>query len=72
MKLLINLQYDFEYKGYVADCPALPGCMSQGKTKKEALKNIKEAVRGYIKVLKQQNQTAPLEILTPSFVELSV
>lgn len=72
MKLLINLQYDFEYKGYVADCSALPGCMSQGRTKKEALKNVKEAIRGYIKVLKTHHQTAPLEAVVPSYVELAV
>ena len=54
MKLLINLQYDFEYKGFVTDCPALPECMSQGKTKAQALKNIREAIHGYIKVLKKQ------------------
>ena len=53
MKLLINLQYDFEYKGSIADCPSSPGCMSQGKTRKEALENIREAIRGYIKVLKR-------------------
>ena len=53
MKLFINLQYDFEYMGFVADCPTLPGCMSQGKTKDEALKNIREAIRGYINVLKK-------------------
>ncbi len=52
MKLLINLQYDFEYRGFVADCPSLPGCMSQGKTKTEAIKNIREAIQGYIKVLR--------------------
>lgn len=70
MRLFINLQYDFEYGGFVAECPSLPGCMSQGKTKKEALKNIKEAIRGYIKVLKKHSQTAPLEALTPGYVEL--
>jgi len=70
MKILVNLQYDFEYQGFVADCPSLPGCMSQGKTKNDALKNIREAVRGYIKVLKKHNQTAPLDALTPDFVEV--
>lgn len=70
MKLLINLQYDFEYEGFVADCLSLPGCMSQGKTRKEALKNIREAIRGYIKVLKKHHQTAPLEAITP--IELVV
>jgi len=72
MKLLINLQYDFEYQGYVADCPSLPGCMSQGKTRNEALKNIKEAIRGYVKVLKKNHQTAPLEVIAPNYVEVTV
>lgn len=72
MKILINLQYDFEYDGYVADCPSLPGCMSQGKTRKEALKNIREAIRGYIKVLKKHHLTAPLEVTKHSFVEMTI
>jgi predicted RNase H-like HicB family nuclease len=36
---------------WVAECPSLPGCVSQGKTKKEALKNIKEAIDCYIHAL---------------------
>ena len=36
---------------YVVTCPSLPGCVSQGKTEKEALKNIKEAIRLHIKCL---------------------
>jgi len=58
MKLFVNLQYDFEYRGFVVDCPTLQGCMSQGKTKDEALENIREAIRGYIKVLEEHNQTS--------------
>ena len=38
MQLLVNLTYDQDYKGYVADVPELPGCMSQGKTVEAALK----------------------------------
>lgn len=53
----VNLEYDIEYGGFVADCPTLPGCMSQGKTKEEAMKNIKEAIRGYLKVLKKHSRT---------------
>ena len=53
MKLKVDLQYDFEYQGFVVNCPSLPGCISQGKTKEEALKNIREAIQGYIKVLKK-------------------
>ena len=36
-------------KGWiVAECPALPGCVSQGRTEKEALDNIREAIVGWL------------------------
>ncbi len=48
--------------GYlVAECPSLPGCISQGKTKEEAISNIKEAIQGYIAALKQDNLPVPEE-----------
>jgi predicted RNase H-like HicB family nuclease len=37
--------------GYVAICPALPGCVSQGRTKRSALRNIREAIEAYIEAL---------------------
>ena len=37
--------------GYVALCPTLPGCVSQGRTRREAIKNIKEAIEVYIEAL---------------------
>jgi len=48
MRLMVNLIFDPEYKGYVADVPELPGCMSQGKTIEQALKNIREAILLYL------------------------
>jgi len=48
---LIELTYDASYKGYVADVVNLFGCMSQGKTKKEALANAEKAIKAYMKVL---------------------
>ena len=36
---------------YTAEVPALPGCVSQGKTPEEARENIKEAVEGWIEVM---------------------
>jgi predicted RNase H-like HicB family nuclease len=44
---------------YIADVPALPGCMSQGRTEKEVLVNVRDAIRGYLEVLKEQNREAP-------------
>lgn len=35
---------------YIAECPALPGCMSQGRTDKEALRNIKAAIALWLEV----------------------
>ena len=61
MKFKIYLEYDPEYKGFIVDCPTLPGCMSQGKTEKEALENIKEAIRGYLKTIKKYKKSVPSE-----------
>jgi predicted RNase H-like HicB family nuclease len=46
---------------WVAECPSLPGCVSQGKTKDDAIINIKEAIEGYILVLKEDGLTIPEE-----------
>jgi predicted RNase H-like HicB family nuclease len=43
----------------VAECPSLPGCVSQGKTRDEALKNIKEAIEGILEVRRQMNSPIP-------------
>jgi predicted RNase H-like HicB family nuclease len=47
--------------GYVAVCPALPGCVSQGRTKRETLKNIKEAIEVYIEALLEDGLPVPVE-----------
>jgi predicted RNase H-like HicB family nuclease len=44
---------------WVAECPSLPGCVSQGKTKEEAMQNIKEAIRGYIAALEEDRLSVP-------------
>jgi predicted RNase H-like HicB family nuclease len=47
---------------FVAECPALPGCISQGKTRKQALENIQDAIRGYLESLKKHNEPIPPSI----------
>ncbi|MDC0308050.1 type II toxin-antitoxin system HicB family antitoxin [Planctomycetaceae bacterium] len=47
---------------YVADVPALPGCISQGTTRTEAINNIKEAIAGYLESLKAHNEPVPPSI----------
>jgi antitoxin HicB len=44
---------------FVAECPSLPGCVSQGKTRAEALDNIKDAMTGYLASLKKHGEAAP-------------
>jgi predicted RNase H-like HicB family nuclease len=46
---------------WVADCPSLPGCISQGKTKEEAVQNIKEAISGYVAALSEDGLRVPEE-----------
>lgn len=46
---------------WVAECPSLPGCLSQGKTKEEAVGNIREAIRGYIAALEEDKLVVPEE-----------
>ncbi len=46
---------------WVAECPSLPGCISQGKTKAEAILNIQEAIRGYIAALQEDRLPVPEE-----------
>jgi predicted RNase H-like HicB family nuclease len=53
--------YPGEDNYWVVECPSLPGCVSQGITKEEAIKNIKEAIEGYIKALKEDNLPVPEE-----------
>ena len=46
---------------YVAECPSLPGCVSQGKTKDEAIRNIKEAIEAYTTALEDDGLPVPDE-----------
>ena len=61
MRFRITLEQDEEGM-FVAVCPTLPGCISQGKTREEAVQNIKDAVDGYIESLKKHNEPIPPSI----------
>lgn len=58
MKYRIILQKD-EDGIYVVKRPSLPGCISQGKTRNEAVNNIKDAIEGYIQSLKKHSESIP-------------
>ena len=44
---------------FVAECPSLPGCVSQGRTRDEAIVNIKDAIAGYLESLRKHNEPIP-------------
>ncbi len=56
---------------YVVECPSLPGCISQGKTRNEALANIQDAIKGYLESLKKHNEPIPPSI-EEEIVEVSI
>lgn len=43
----------------VVSCPALPGCHSQGRTRREALANIREAIKGYLESMREEGIPLP-------------
>jgi len=47
--------------GYVATVPALPGCVSQGRTRRQALRNAKEAMEAYIEALLEDGLAVPVQ-----------
>jgi antitoxin HicB len=70
MEFLITLEPDED--GYiVAECPALPGCLSQGKTREEALANIREAITGYLTSLRNHGDPLPQTEVTAIEVKVA-
>jgi predicted RNase H-like HicB family nuclease len=61
MKYTIIIEKGNE-SGYVAYVPALKGCVSQGKTKRETIENIKEAMEVYIEALLEDGLPVPTEV----------
>ncbi len=47
---------------WVVQCLSLPGCISQGKTKEEALENIQEAIQAYIEPLVEDGEDVPEDV----------
>jgi len=62
MKFKVVIEKD-ETGYYVAEVPALPGCVSQGKTIKEAKSNIKEAIEGWLEVMNERAKKTSAKVL---------
>lgn len=61
MKFIITIFQD-EDEMFIAECPSIPGCVSQGKTKQEAEKNIQEAIKECLEVRAEKGM--PLTVTT--------
>ena len=62
-----------ELGGYTATVPILPGCVSEGDTKEEALANIKEAIELYLESLQADGESIPSEeSMEEAIVEVTV
>jgi predicted RNase H-like HicB family nuclease len=46
---------------WVAECPSLPGCVSQGQSREQAIVNIRQAIEGYILALRDDKLAVPPE-----------
>ena len=62
MKLRVIVEKD-EAGYYVVEVPALPGCLSQGKTYEEAIDNIKEAIEGWLEVMESKQPLDPSRVI---------
>lgn len=69
MKYRVNITQD-EDGVFVAEVPNLPGCISQGVTRPQAIENIKEAIAGYIESLEAHGEPVPPPI-TEELVEVN-
>ena len=61
MKFRVHIEPD-EDGVFVAECPTLPGCISQGSSRAEALLNIKDAIAGYLASLEKHGEAVPLPV----------
>lgn len=62
MRFHVAIEQD-EAGYYVAEVPALPGCLSQGKTQGEAIANIKEAIEGWLEVMEAKRSYDPARLV---------
>jgi len=58
MRYRIIIRED-EDGAFVAECPSLPGCVSQGESRNAAIANIKEAMKGYLESLEKHSEAIP-------------
>lgn len=70
VEFVIELFKDPEVGGFVADVVNLPGCMSQGETKEEALENVEKAIKAYLEVVGEPKLGEKPTLVTKTSVEV--
>jgi predicted RNase H-like HicB family nuclease len=70
MKYRVLIEQD-EDGVFVAQCPALPGCVSQGATRDEVVANIRDAILGYQESLREHDEPIPPPI-SEEVVEIAI
>ena len=69
--VILSPEQDPEFEGYYnAVVPALPGCVSYGANKDEALRNIREAIEAYVEDLEQEGEEIPEDRVERVLVEV--
>ncbi|MBE9566499.1 MAG: type II toxin-antitoxin system HicB family antitoxin [Proteobacteria bacterium] len=59
MRYPVIVSPDLEDGGFVAECSALPGCVSEGETIESAMANIRDAIEGCLRVLRDRGEPIP-------------
>ncbi|MBX3402014.1 MAG: type II toxin-antitoxin system HicB family antitoxin [Phycisphaeraceae bacterium] len=68
MKFRVVIEQDEDGK-FIATAPSLPGCMSQGDSREEAMRNIADAIQGYLESLDKSGDPIPMPI-TEEVIEI--
>jgi predicted RNase H-like HicB family nuclease len=61
MKFIVTMHHD-EDGVWIVECPAIPGCISQGETKQEAIENIKDAIKLCLEVRAERGMPLTIEV----------
>jgi predicted RNase H-like HicB family nuclease len=72
MEYTIILEPDDDGHGFTVLVPALPGCVTQGKTREEAISRAKEAIAAYIESLQKDGEPVPVETQAIEVIKIAV
>lgn len=71
-KYTIVLEPNYPEEGYTVRVPALPGCITYGRTREEALERAREAIEGFVEGLQKAGESVPEEVAPAELVVVTV